>query len=419
MTPWKQNFESQKGLEHVRAATESLSNATTEGLNEDAVGQYARLVKVLKVLEQRFSGLDPELFPTGSWANFNSWLADVRSNAEHFRQNKNPGHLQNANNSLDGVLKILRPIDLGMPPEGIIGISDAATAYQRHANADLEGLRRAIGEASSALEHFRNELNQSKARLDQNNQTIEQQKSRLDQSIAEFQKQFSQTEATRSSEFSAALARINKDSSELQDTLKRQAQDALDRRKADYEAFLAAEKQASDANKTFLKTRENEVNEIFGAIGSSSLSGHFKKTADDDCKAANRFRWISLSLMSAMVVVGGLAFYQSLKHPEISWQVFAFRLGTTLVLALPAIYAAQESAKHREREKANRKLQLELASIDAYLALFPQAKQFEIKEKLTEKFFGKADLPTADEPVTKHALFELLSSVLKNVTKPK
>jgi len=76
-----------------------------------------------------------------------------------------------------------------------------------------------------------------------------------------------------------------------------------------------------------------------------------------DAAAANRLRWLALLLMLAMIAIGGLAFYHSLNHPEIDWRLFAFRLGTTIVIAVPAFYAAQESARHRERERQNRKLQ--------------------------------------------------------------
>lgn len=419
MTPWKQNFESQQCLELVRGSLNLLSSASTEKLSEDGIGQFTRLLKILKVLEHRFLSLDPELFPQNTWGNFNSWLNDCRNNIEQFTQNQDPGHIVNANTWLDHVVAVFRPLDLISGSDGAKPIADAAEAFQRASHAEVEKLRSKCDELAKAVERLTEALNQSKSRLEENNQTIEQQKGRLDQSIAEFQRQFSQAESSRSAEFSAASVRFGQEFGQHTGSFQSHFDEAVKQRNAHYEDFLTKEKGSSDAHRDFLKKREGEVNEIFGSIGSASLSGHFKKTADDDQTAANRFRIVALVAMGVMVVLGVLTFYQSLQHPEINWQIFAFRLGTTLVIALPAIYAAQESAKHRERERSNRKLQLELASIDAYLALLPEAKQFELKEKLTEKFFGKADEAKVDEAISKHALFELLSSVLKNLTKPK
>ena len=121
--------------------------------------------------------------------------------------------------------------------------------------------------------------------------------------------------------------------------------------------------------------------------------------------------------MAAMIVVGSVSFYQSFVHPEVDWKIFLFRLGTVLVIAIPAVYAAQESSKHRRREQQNRKLQIELASIDAYLVQLPEAKRHELKEKLTEKFFGQPEAPVKEEQVSSSQLLDIISDAMKRLTK--
>src|SRR5207249_2171607 len=143
----------------------------------------------------------------------------------------------------------------------------------------------------------------------------------------------------------------------------------------------------SNAHLGALQKREDEVNRIFGAIGTTAFAGNYKNTADREGAAANLWRWIALSLMAAMIAVGGYAFYFSISH-ETDWRVFLFRLGTVVVLAVPAVYAGKESSNHRERERLNRKVHLELASIDAYLVLLPDQERNKIKGCLAEKFFG-------------------------------
>ena len=110
-------------------------------------------------------------------------------------------------------------------------------------------------------------------------------------------------------------------------------------------------------------------------------------------------------------------FVHSLDHPD-DWKLFAFRLGTTLVIAIPAVYAAQESSKHRQREQSNRRLHLELAAIDAYLELLPEEKRHEIKAALTDKFFGKEEKIIEDgSKNTNHALLKIIEEAVKNLTK--
>lgn len=122
--------------------------------------------------------------------------------------------------------------------------------------------------------------------------------------------------------------------------------------------------------------------------------------------------------MTAMIGVGAFAFYYSIGH-ETDWRVFAFRLGTVIVLAVPAVYAANESSKHRERERLNRKIHLELASIDAYLVLLPENQRNQIKGGLTERFFGLPLVKEKAEEVTQKDLFSVLTTVLNNLTKGK
>lgn len=121
--------------------------------------------------------------------------------------------------------------------------------------------------------------------------------------------------------------------------------------------------------------------------------------------------------MTAMIIAAGFTYYYSLTHSEIDWKMLLIRFGTTIVIAIPAVYAAQESSKHRDREKRLRKLHLELASIDAYLSLLPIETQYRLKEELTAKFFGQTELETKDADVSKHALFELIRGAVENLTK--
>lgn len=104
---------------------------------------------------------------------------------------------------------------------------------------------------------------------------------------------------------------------------------------------------------------------------------------------------------------------------ETDWRVFAFRLGTVIVLAVPAVYAANESSKHRERERLNRKVHLELASIDAYLVLLPEDQRNRIKGNLAEKFFGVPVLKEKADEVSQKDLFGIISTVVNNLTKGK
>jgi hypothetical protein len=103
------------------------------------------------------------------------------------------------------------------------------------------------------------------------------------------------------------------------------------------------------------------------------------------------------------------------KSPD--WETFLFRIGTALIIAVPAFYAANESSNHRNREKLIRKNFLELSAIDAYLVHLPEEERNKIKGELSEKFFGVPEVHEKTESVSKKDLFSLLEKIVKDFTK--
>ena len=418
MSRWKTNFDAQQAYPNIQNSITLLESAKIEGLSPPDLAEYSRLLKVLKVLAVRFSKLDPDLFSFNAWGNFSNWLSDAKNNIASYGKNRNIGHLQNANNSLDQVLNALRPLDTGPTVEEFKSIADANAIFQQKIVEELQSVKARGEEIKKQLDSLSAAIAQAKTRLDENNLVIQQQKTRLDQSIAEFQKQFSSAQDARAKEFTAETKKHSDEFSRQGKQFETQFSETTSQRKLAYEAFLEGTRKQSDVHLDFLRKREDEVNRIFGAIGSTAFAGNFKMTADKEAFSANLWRWIALGFMAAMIAVGGYAFYYSIGH-ETDWRVFAFRLGTVIVLAVPAVYAANESSKHREREKLNRKVHLELASIDAYLVLLPEDKRNAIKGNLAEKFFGVPLLKEHGDEVTQKDLFGVLSSVLNNLTKGK
>ena len=84
-----------------------------------------------------------------------------------------------------------------------------------------------------------------------------------------------------------------------------------------------------------------------------------------------------------------------------------------LALAIPAAYAAKESAKHRLLENHNRRSELELASLDPYLEKLPEDTRNKVKEELTKNFFGlNSKEIKVEDSISSVAIFDLLKSAI-------
>lgn len=418
MSRWKSGYDSHQPTHSAQRAITALESIPLEGMSESDLAEYSRLLKVLKVLLTRLAKLDPELMVLNSWEGFPSYLSQAQNEIVAFGQNRNIGHLHNANANVDHVLSALKPLDTGSVVEEFKSVADANAVFQQKIIGELERVKGRGEEISRQLDSQSAAIALGKARLDENNQIIQQQKARLDQSIAEFQKQFSDAQERRTNEFADVLRSIRDEFLVQAKQFETRFGEEAALRQDAYRSHFEALRRRGDDHLKFLQEREQEVNKIFGAIGATAFAGNFKTTADNEARAADNWRLIALLLMSAMIVVASVAFFYSMGH-EVDWRAFLFRLGTAIVFAVPAVYAANESSKHRELERLNRKVHLELASIDAYLVLLPEDQRNKIKGDLTVRFFGApVQIEKLDE-VTQKDLFSVLAKALNNLTKGK
>jgi hypothetical protein len=132
--------------------------------------------------------------------------------------------------------------------------------------------------------------------------------------------------------------------------------------------------------------KRDKARQMLNVIGQEGTAAHYLDTASKHTKTANLFRWISLSLM-LIICIFILAMIWS-SQGEFNWQRYALRLLSISIFIYPATYAARESSKHRNLAHQRETAAVELVSIEPFIELLDDAKKQEIKEKLTEKYFG-------------------------------
>jgi len=418
MSTYTQQFESQKIQTNISETYDHLERSEIQQLNEDQISNLTRLKKGISALRSKIGALDPELLSIDTINNLASHIGQIRAESVAFFSNKNFSHINNANSQFDQLLNSAR-IQLALAPGTDEAASKAVTDAHEKSLELLNKFSESISGLKTKVDEYHQSTEQGKARVQELEKAIETQKSRLDQAISNFQQQFSNQQSQRSTEFTSTTNNFLQEFATSQREFSGKFAQALSDQSSEFGKHLADVEQRSAAHQEFLDKRKSEVDEMFGAIGQGLRAGHFARTADTEQVSANLFRWISLGLMTAMIIAAGYTYYYSLTHSEIDWKVLLLRFGTTIVIAIPAVYAAQESSKHRDREKRLRKLHLELASIDAYLSLLPIETQYKLKEGLTAKFFGQTEQEAKDTDVSKHALFDLIKGAVENLTKSK
>ena len=304
MSRWKTAFAEQHAVVRIENCLQELNKLDASGLPPDAMQDYTRLLKILTLLKARFLKLDPELFGVGLWGNLGQWLETTKTHITGFSNSRNTATLHAANNVLDQLLNAIRLVDIWPTGEESKTTADAFIE-------EIKRVKDARNQVKTQLDSLSAAITDSRKRLEDNNHVIQLQKQRLDDSIAEFQKQFSQAQEKRIKDFadtiSAFTANFEGNKARNEEIFKV----TLSQGKAEYERFLSEVQTQSAQHLDVLRKREAEVNQIFGAIGAISLAGDFKKTADQEGKAADWLRKITLELGIGMVAIAIVAFFLS------------------------------------------------------------------------------------------------------------
>lgn len=160
--------------------------------------------------------------------------------------------------------------------------------------------------------------------------------------------------------------------------------------------------------------KRDKARQMLNVIGQEGTAAHYLDTASKHTKTANLFRWISLSLMLIICIfILSMIFWSS--QGDFNWQRYALRLLSISIFIYPATYAARESSKHRNLAHQRETAAVELVSIEPFIELLDDAKKQEIKEKLTEKYFGNGhNQPAQTEANTPESLpIDIIERIIK------
>ena len=101
---------------------------------------------------------------------------------------------------------------------------------------------------------------------------------------------------------------------------------------------------------------------------------------------------------------------------KFDWETFAARIFLTVTVGVLAAYAGSQADRFFHMEKSNRRLALELAAIDPYIALLPLDEQQKFKLEIGRRSFAQGDAPTTIEKSPATTLDLLKSEQFKQFT---
>lgn len=408
MSRWDDQFESHGVFVALASARQQLEAAGKKKLEDaDQAEAYGRLVRVLDYTDARLKACDPELVPLVVLdAPMNS-LNTIASYLQQFVADQQPAFLEQANNQADTLLQQLAAfapqlsVD-GEPPD----FKSALTSFRQSAGQHLRAVE-------SEVEGVRDKTREMNTQLTEQAAKIDAQDARLDTVVTEYQAQFSTAQEARQTEFSQALeeskTQIRTSIEESEATIKTSGEEAKalldDTRTASEEALVDAKTKADAQHEELESQGEDRIKQLdallakavktVGVIGSTGMAGGYQIVANAEQKMANIWRrWTFVALLGAIGATIFAVFHGVVNGFHVD--TFFAKWAISVPFAALAGYAAHESSKHREQARINRQIELQLASLDAYLVTLPEEEQHRLRGKLADRFFGELN-PAAGE----------------------
>ena len=369
MGKWTETFERHPIHIKLKSVSILLTSLDEQDFEDfESAENIQRLVQIVSQISIVLKKVDPILVDPGTLDNLNAILTIIEEALNGFKSTNDIAYINNAHNKATELLVPLSNIIIPKDKLDIKSMRDSVLKYRKSVGQHM----RRIDEEITKLDVKIEGLNQTG---DQIRETVESQKSRLDESIAEFQKQFSETEEERRKKFSEYELKWNKEYNEYLTSKKEEFEN-------DYQNVL---KKRDEQNK--------KVEKLVGAISLKGYSAGFKQVANEERKAKRIFQIGAVLSLLGLIGVAYLIFKAAIE-PDIRLYAFTGKIFLTTAVGILAAYLAKQAEKHEEAERKNRKMELELASIDTYLIGLPEPSQLKIKELLSERFFATR------EPVT-------------------
>lgn len=404
---WDEKFRAHEVHQAITTLLQSVETYREIEFPAEGQASLARVDTVMTHLKQTLEAIDPVVVSYSVLASLGKHIAPIQSELASFVSDKAAAHLATIDSQTDAVLDLLvriSPARLASSDDSMVA---TATSFRHSADALLKGLEADVSALKASLAEVATGVSGASSSIEQIRPVVEQQKARLDSAIADFQKQFSESEDRRRQAFETTSEKFSSEHSLASKQDREQFQALIDDVKTQGQAFL-----------TEIDRKRSDAVDLVQVIGNVGVTGNYKMEANAERRSANIFRWIALGAMALIVVGIGATLWAALKA-DATWQQVLLRLGITIALSIPAAYTARESERHRQLERRYRRLELELSSIDAYLVKIPEETRNALKIKLAERFFGQneSEMKAENEDKTVSSVLDILKLTLANLTK--
>lgn len=413
MTQFTDRFNEHSLHAELKALDESIKSAELELSDGEVRDGYDRFLRAVEHVKWSLEQVDPEFVTPQALDPIQKHVQHLKEHHDAFKASMDINALNNQTDVLLNQLRLLPRI-----ASGDSDFSSALEEFRRRANEIVDALGEREKESKARIDKLKERIDGFHDSIVQQENRFESQKGRIDELVTNQQAKFNEEQQQRNAQFNEVQKTRETSFDEFTDEARQELDQLIEEKtNAADEQRQQAETRAADQMEA-LQAHLDHAEKIVGLIGNTGMTGHYQKVANRELWRAEIFR-IGAVLFFVLMVVGVGWVVKEIKSEDFNWQVALFRVGVALTLLAPAIYCARESTRHRRSENRNRRIELELASINPYLEDLPEDKAQAVIEKLADRYFGNEFVDEDEQQGTKLSRMrpDELMSIVERVAK--
>lgn len=383
-----------------------------ESLNEYGLQTFNRTQGIMRILGKNINGIDPILFRKSLLDQINTEINNLKSllTNGHFKHDQ---HLNTINQKLDIILTYLSQTIVLVDESSISTVRNTVTSLRKSVGVQKSIIDRQTKKLEEQANVILTKTEEIETTLNDFDSQIETKKREIDEKYDELHQNFIAMQEKRSESFIELKEKFTTDFNNYSADFKDRAENSSE---SFEEQFKKYKENLDEIQNSFnvstlekqriydseLQQHKSAVEELVGIVSTSAISSHFKEVADYKRKTVNRWQFATIAGFLITIIFGVYTFV--FQQGVLDTYNLIARSIVTLALGSFTGYAARQVTKNEADEKYNRDMEVELKTLNPYIASLNPADQEELKKLYFSKIFTRENIIKGEQEIDANTL---------------
>lgn len=421
MDTWKQKITGSNTYTQAVEFQKALAEVDQTKITNTEREYFDRAELVIDTILKRLDNTDPRLININALTQLQSPIQNALTYLNNWIQGSGEEYLiTHTNAALNEALMYMWNIgpaqDIPDAREAVTSLRRSVARHNQVVESEIAKVIQKGTDADATIDEkvtaAQSEFQDLEKSIDDLDTDLKEIKVASTQVSTEQQTAFTKAEADRSAAFNKLVVDKQKELNE-----------SVEQMSASTESALTQVRKKVQADEKAAEEAKIRIEEILGIVGEDALISDYAQTKQDEQKAADLWRWITIGALAAAVILA-ICFAFTV-DASTAWQKIVTKAFIVLSLGGIAGYAGKQSGEHRSAQREAESMALQLKALKPYLYDLDNAtKRDDLLVKIANRVFGQSHRETKltkrqkdiiDESVPTPQLLDVILELVKKI----